>query len=165
MNSSPLRTSAAASGSVVDSGGTSKVPAEGSPSSPEQAPTASKVAADAIDLVKHTRGLRVANVVGGMPYQMQIARLQNADLVVATPGRLLDLQRQGHIKLDRVQFLVVDEAGPLDAPPFRLVEGVAGGGAHEVGDRGGHLLRGAVPAVRGEAALRVGPLPLAAQLV
>ena len=71
---------------------------------------AQQVAHDAIDLVKHCKGLRIANVVGGMPYQMQIAKLQNADLVVATPGRLLDLQRSGQIKLDKVQFLVVDEA-------------------------------------------------------
>ncbi len=71
---------------------------------------AQQVAHDAIDLVKHCRGLRIANVVGGMPYQMQIAKLQNANLVVATPGRLLDLQRSGQIKLDEVQFLVVDEA-------------------------------------------------------
>ncbi|MCB2016709.1 MAG: DEAD/DEAH box helicase [Hydrogenophaga sp.] len=71
---------------------------------------AQQVAHDAIDLVRHCRGLRVANVVGGMPYQMQIAKLQNADLVVATPGRLLDLQRSMQIKLDQVQFLVVDEA-------------------------------------------------------
>jgi len=71
---------------------------------------AQQVAHDAIDLVKHCRGLRIANVVGGMPYQMQIARLQNADLVVATPGRLLDLQRSSQIKLDKVRFLVVDEA-------------------------------------------------------
>lgn len=71
---------------------------------------AQQVAHDAIDLVKHCKGLRVANVVGGMPYQMQIARLQNADLVVATPGRLLDLQRASQIKLSEVKFLVVDEA-------------------------------------------------------
>jgi superfamily II DNA/RNA helicase len=71
---------------------------------------AQQVAQDAIDLVRHCRGLRIANVVGGMPYQVQIARLQNADLVVATPGRLLDLQRSQQIKLDKVQFLVVDEA-------------------------------------------------------
>ena len=71
---------------------------------------AQQVAHDAIDLVRHCRGLRVANVVGGMPYQLQIAKLQNADLVVATPGRLLDLQRSMQIKLDKVQFLVVDEA-------------------------------------------------------
>jgi superfamily II DNA/RNA helicase len=71
---------------------------------------AQQVAHDAIDLVRHCRGLRVANIVGGMPYQMQIAKLQNANLVVATPGRLLDLQRSMQIKLDKVQFLVVDEA-------------------------------------------------------
>ncbi|MEJ7686202.1 MAG: DEAD/DEAH box helicase [Variovorax sp.] len=71
---------------------------------------AQQVAHDAIDLVKHCRGLRIANVVGGMPYQLQIAKLQNADLVVATPGRLLDLQRSMQIKLDQVKFLVVDEA-------------------------------------------------------
>ncbi|MEN9437249.1 MAG: hypothetical protein RIR09_1904 [Pseudomonadota bacterium] len=71
---------------------------------------AQQVANDAIDLVQHCRGLRIANVVGGMPYQLQIAKLQNANLVVATPGRLLDLQRSMQIKLDQVQFLVVDEA-------------------------------------------------------
>ncbi|MGB4361838.1 MAG: DEAD/DEAH box helicase, partial [Rhodoferax sp.] len=63
---------------------------------------AQQVAHDAIDLVQHCRGLRVANIVGGMPYQLQIAKLQNANLVVATPGRLLDLQRSMQIKLDQV---------------------------------------------------------------
>ena len=71
---------------------------------------AQQVAHDAIELVKHCRGLRIANVVGGIPYPVQIAKLQNANLVVATPGRLLDLQRSMQIKLNEVQFLVVDEA-------------------------------------------------------
>jgi superfamily II DNA/RNA helicase len=71
---------------------------------------AQQVANDAIDLVRHARGLRIANVVGGMPYQMQVAKLQNANLVVATPGRLLDLERAGQIKLNEVRFLVMDEA-------------------------------------------------------
>jgi superfamily II DNA/RNA helicase len=71
---------------------------------------AQQVANDAIDLVRHCRGLRIASVVGGMPYQLQIAKLQNANLVVATPGRLLDLQRSQQLKLDQVRFLVVDEA-------------------------------------------------------
>ncbi|MEY3473965.1 MAG: hypothetical protein RL087_423, partial [Pseudomonadota bacterium] len=71
---------------------------------------AQQVAHDAIELVKHCRGIRIANVVGGIPYQIQIAKLQNANLVVATPGRLLDLQRSMQIKLDQVRFLVVDEA-------------------------------------------------------
>lgn len=71
---------------------------------------AQQVASDAIELVRHCKGLRIANVVGGISYHAQIARLQNANLVVATPGRLLDLQRSGQIVLDEVQFLVVDEA-------------------------------------------------------
>jgi superfamily II DNA/RNA helicase len=71
---------------------------------------AQQVAKDAIDLVRHCKGLRIACVVGGMPYPLQIARLHNADLVVATPGRLLDLQRSKQLHLDKVQFLVVDEA-------------------------------------------------------
>ncbi len=71
---------------------------------------AQQVAHDAIGLVRHCKGLRIASVVGGMPYQRQIAQLQNANLVVATPGRLLDLQRSGQLRLEEVQFLVVDEA-------------------------------------------------------
>lgn len=71
---------------------------------------AQQVAHDAIELVRHCRGIRVASVVGGMPYPLQIARLQNASLVVATPGRLLDLQRSGQLRLEQVQFLVIDEA-------------------------------------------------------
>lgn len=70
---------------------------------------AQQVAQDAIDLVRHCRGIRVASVIGGVPYQVQVARLQNADLVVATPGRLLDLQRAGHLVLDDVKHLVLDE--------------------------------------------------------
>jgi superfamily II DNA/RNA helicase len=49
-------------------------------------------------------------VVGGLPYGVQIARLQNANLVVATPGRLLDLHRSGQLRLHTVQTLVLDEA-------------------------------------------------------
>jgi len=52
----------------------------------------------------------VATVVGGMPYAMQISKLQNANLVVATPGRLIDLQNSKQIQLSHVQFLVIDEA-------------------------------------------------------
>ena len=71
---------------------------------------AQQVANDAIELARHMTGIRVANVIGGLPYQIQIAKLQNADLVVATPGRLLDLQRNGQIKCEGVKCLVLDEA-------------------------------------------------------
>jgi superfamily II DNA/RNA helicase len=71
---------------------------------------AQQVANDAIELARHMTGVRIANVIGGLPYQIQIAKLQNADLVVATPGRLLDLQRNGQIKCEGVKCLVLDEA-------------------------------------------------------
>jgi superfamily II DNA/RNA helicase len=71
---------------------------------------AQQVANDAIDLVQYIKGVRIASIIGGLPYAQQVARLQNASLVVATPGRLLDLERSGQIKLDQVQYLVLDEA-------------------------------------------------------
>lgn len=56
------------------------------------------------------RSLRIASVVGGVPYGKQIFDLKGATLVVATPGRLLDLHERRQIRLDQVQALVVDEA-------------------------------------------------------
>jgi superfamily II DNA/RNA helicase len=71
---------------------------------------AQQVADDAIDLLKGSRGVRVATVVGGLPYGKQLQALRGADLVVATPGRLLDLYRTRKIRLDQVVHVVVDEA-------------------------------------------------------
>jgi len=48
---------------------------------------AQQVAHDAIDLVRHCRGLRIASVVGGMPYQLQIAKLQAGGGEPALPGK------------------------------------------------------------------------------
>ena len=56
-------------------------------------------------------GLRVASVVGGVPYGAQLKALRGPlDLLVATPGRLMDLMRGGHAVLAHVQMLVLDEA-------------------------------------------------------
>lgn len=71
---------------------------------------AQQVSQDAINLVKCAKGLRIATVVGGMPYGKQMASLRGANLVVATPGRLLDLAQQGKINLSTVETLIVDEA-------------------------------------------------------
>jgi superfamily II DNA/RNA helicase len=71
---------------------------------------AAQVAAEAISLVRFVRGIRIANVVGGTAFGKQLMDLRGANLVVATPGRLLDLNRNGQIDLDCVQTLVVDEA-------------------------------------------------------
>jgi superfamily II DNA/RNA helicase len=71
---------------------------------------AQQVANEAIKLVRHLRNMRVATILGGMPFRKQIADLAHARIVVATPGRLLDLHQQGVIALTNVNALVVDEA-------------------------------------------------------
>ena len=53
-------------------------------------------------------------VVGGVPAREQIAALKaGVDIVVATPGRLLDFVQQGKIGFHRVQYLVLDEADKM----------------------------------------------------
>ena len=50
-------------------------------------------------------------VFGGVPYDPQAKRIRKGvDLLVATPGRLLDMLRQGDVLLDKVDTLVLDEA-------------------------------------------------------
>jgi superfamily II DNA/RNA helicase len=58
--------------------------------------------------------LRLAAVYGGTPYDRQVRALKNrADIVVATPGRLQDLIKQGHCSVDDIQVTVLDEADHL----------------------------------------------------
>ena len=71
---------------------------------------AQQVSSDAINLVKNTRGIRVATIVGGTSYFKQKQGLKGAQLVVATPGRLLDWVQQGGINLSQLHTLVLDEA-------------------------------------------------------
>lgn len=70
-----------------------------------------QIAADAVDLAKHTH-LQVVTLIGGMDYQKQLNRLHNdvVDLVVATPGRLLDFMGRRDLYLDHIEVLVLDEA-------------------------------------------------------
>jgi ATP-dependent RNA helicase RhlE len=56
-------------------------------------------------------GIKVSVVYGGVGYGRQNDELRaGTDVVVATPGRLLDHLQQGTLRLDKVQFLVLDEA-------------------------------------------------------
>jgi superfamily II DNA/RNA helicase len=60
---------------------------------------------------RHVRGLRVATVVGGVPYGLQLRQLSGAlDILIATPGRLMDHMQSGKAVLSRVEMLVLDEA-------------------------------------------------------
>jgi ATP-dependent RNA helicase RhlB len=56
--------------------------------------------------------ITILTLMGGMDYDKQKTRLQreNIDIVVATPGRLLDFQKKGILDLGRVEILVIDEA-------------------------------------------------------
>ena len=55
--------------------------------------------------------LKTSVVFGGVSLNNQIRDMaRGTDILVATPGRLLDLVRQGHLKLNRVELMVLDEA-------------------------------------------------------
>ena len=70
-----------------------------------------QIGEDAKELTKHT-GLQVATLIGGMDYNKQLNQLKGAlvDIVVATPGRLLDFQSRRDLFLDQIEILVIDEA-------------------------------------------------------
>ena len=60
------------------------------------------------------RPLSVVAIYGGRPYEPQIESLQQgAEVVVGTPGRLLDLAQQGHLQLGGLSVLVLDEADEM----------------------------------------------------
>jgi superfamily II DNA/RNA helicase len=69
--------------------------------------------ADDLRLAGSRLGTRVVTLYGGRAYEPQIEALATVDLVVGTPGRLLDLVRQGHLDLSRVTGLVLDEADKM----------------------------------------------------
>ncbi|MCK8601890.1 DEAD/DEAH box helicase [Syntrophobacteraceae bacterium DRH4] len=72
----------------------------------------------ALQIEKDARGLakyascKIVAVFGGIDYQKQRQQLirDHVDILVATPGRLLDFVQQGQIHLDKVETLVIDEA-------------------------------------------------------
>ena len=60
---------------------------------------------------RHVQGLRVASIVGGVPYGAQLKALRGPlDLLIATPGRLMDHMASGKAVLAHVELLVLDEA-------------------------------------------------------
>ncbi|MGH3302710.1 MAG: DEAD/DEAH box helicase [Streptosporangiaceae bacterium] len=58
-------------------------------------------------------GASVVTLYGGRAYEPQIEALASVDVVVGTPGRLLDLTRQSYLKLGSVRQLVLDEADKM----------------------------------------------------
>jgi ATP-dependent RNA helicase RhlE len=59
-------------------------------------------------------GLRHAVIFGGVGQVPQVKAIRyGIDVLIATPGRLLDLMNQGHVSLDRVEILILDEADQM----------------------------------------------------
>jgi ATP-dependent RNA helicase RhlE len=80
---------------------------------------AQQVAADARELCAHTE-LFVGEIYGGVPYEPQIRGLRAGfDILVATPGRLIDHLEKGNLNLTDVKVLILDEADRMLDMGFR----------------------------------------------
>ena len=67
-----------------------------------------------VELASRDRGLRVLTVYGGVGYEPQLEALEaGVDIVVGTPGRLLDLANRKALDLSHVHALVLDEADEM----------------------------------------------------
>ncbi|GAA2034163.1 hypothetical protein GCM10009740_25960 [Terrabacter terrae] len=88
----------------------------GKPQALAVAPTrelAVQVAAD-LQRAGKGRGIRVLTVYGGRAYEPQIEALKTGvEVVVGTPGRLIDLSKQGHLDLSQARTVVLDEADEM----------------------------------------------------
>lgn len=73
-----------------------------------------QIESDAKALIKHSN-LSVVTLLGGVDYDQQRKELDRrfVDILVATPGRLIDFLDQKEVWLDRLEFLVIDEADRL----------------------------------------------------
>jgi ATP-dependent RNA helicase RhlE len=74
---------------------------------------------EAIRPLAVARALSVAAVYGGVGLEKQAKLARKAHIVVATPGRLEDLIDRGHVRLDRVRVLALDEADRMLDMGFR----------------------------------------------
>ena len=73
-----------------------------------------QIADDLADFSKYVQGLHVVPVYGGASIEMQIRQLKKgAQIIVATPGRLIDLMKRGVAQLDGVNNVVLDEADEM----------------------------------------------------
>jgi len=75
---------------------------------------AMQVCAEIHKLATHKEGVRATPVYGGASYDRQIRALQSgSQIVVGTPGRILDFMERGTLKLDQLSMLVFDEADEM----------------------------------------------------
>jgi len=96
--------------------GFDELPAPGKPQALVVAPTRELAVQVANDLTKASKGrtVRIAQIYGGRAYEPQIEMLNSGvEVVVGTPGRMVDLLNQGHLNLTRAATVVLDEADEM----------------------------------------------------
>ena len=75
---------------------------------------AMQITAELRDLAVFMSGIRVVCLYGGQPIDKQITQLKkNPQIVVATPGRLMDHMRRRNVAIDRTEMIVLDEADEM----------------------------------------------------
>ena len=70
-------------------------------------------------LTRFMQGIWVTDVYGGAPMDQQIAHLRKCNLVIGTPGRVMDHMRRGTLSLANVKLVVLDEADEMLSMGFR----------------------------------------------
>lgn len=70
-------------------------------------------------LTRFMQGIWVTDVYGGAPMDRQIAHLKKCNLVIGTPGRVMDHMRRGTLSLANVKLVVLDEADEMLSMGFR----------------------------------------------
>jgi superfamily II DNA/RNA helicase len=99
-----------------DDAGFEKLPSPGAPQAMVIVPTRELAVQVANDLqtASRKRNVRIATIYGGRAYEPQIDALQKGvEVVVGTPGRLIDLFKQRHLVLKNVKIVVLDEADEM----------------------------------------------------
>lgn len=99
-----------------DDPGYDKLPAPGAPQAMVIVPTRELAVQVANDLqtASRKRNARIATIYGGRAYEPQIEALnKGVEVVVGTPGRLIDLYKQRHLVLENVKIVVLDEADEM----------------------------------------------------
>lgn len=70
-------------------------------------------------LAKFKEGVKVVDVYGGAPMGRQIERLKSANIVIGTPGRVMDHMKRRTLKLSNLKMAVLDEADEMLSMGFR----------------------------------------------
>ncbi|HET8878067.1 MAG TPA: DEAD/DEAH box helicase [Arthrobacter sp.] len=99
-----------------DDEGFDKLPAPGAPQALVIVPTRELAVQVANDLqnAARKRNARIATIYGGRAYEPQVEALQHGvEIVVGTPGRLIDLYKQKHLVLKNVKMVILDEADEM----------------------------------------------------